>query len=55
MKYAAFLRGINVGGNRKVPMEDLRKSFESLGFGDVKTLLNSGNVVLRVMKQMFLF
>ncbi len=45
MKYAAFLRGINVGGNRKVPMEDLRKSFESLGFGDVKTLLNSGNVV----------
>lgn len=45
MKYVAFLRGINVGGNRKVPMESLRKSFESFGFTDVKTLLNSGNVM----------
>lgn len=45
MKYIAFLRGINVGGNRKVPMGDLKKSFEEIGFSDVKTLLNSGNVV----------
>ncbi|HUQ84785.1 MAG TPA: DUF1697 domain-containing protein [Candidatus Limnocylindrales bacterium] len=44
-KYVAFLRGINVGGNKKVPMEDLRKTFESLGFTNVKTLLNTGNVV----------
>jgi len=44
-KYVAFLRGINVGGNKKVPMSELKKVFESLGFTDVKTLLNSGNVV----------
>jgi len=45
MKYVALLRGINVGGNKKVPMSDLKKAFEALGFSDVKTLLNSGNVV----------
>jgi uncharacterized protein (DUF1697 family) len=45
MKYIAFLRGINVGGNKKVPMGDLKKMFEASGFTDVKTLLNSGNVV----------
>jgi uncharacterized protein (DUF1697 family) len=38
------LRGINVGGNKKVPMSDLKNAFEELGFTDVKTLLNSGNV-----------
>ncbi len=43
--YAAFLRGINVGGNKMVPMEELRNLYESLGLADVKTLLNSGNVV----------
>ena len=41
----ALLRGINVGGNRKVPMADLRAFMESLGFAGVKTLLQSGNVV----------
>ena len=45
MRYAAFLRGINVGGNSQVKMEDLRLAFGSLGFEDVSTLLNSGNVV----------
>jgi uncharacterized protein (DUF1697 family) len=45
MNYVAFLRGINVGGNRKVPMGDLQKLFVELGFTDVKTLLNSGNVL----------
>lgn len=45
MKYVVFLRGINVGGKATVKMEELRKTFESLGFIDVKTLLNSGNVV----------
>lgn len=44
-KYAAFLRGINVGGHHKVPMAELRQEFESLGFTNIKTLLNSGNVV----------
>jgi uncharacterized protein (DUF1697 family) len=44
-KYAAFLRGINVGGHKKVPMPALKQVFENLGFGNVKTLLISGNVV----------
>ncbi|MFD7018387.1 DUF1697 domain-containing protein [Streptomyces sp. NPDC059161] len=43
--YAALLRGINVGGNRKVPMAELRKILNELGHGDVKTYLNSGNAV----------
>src|SRR5688572_21397703 len=44
-RYAAFLRGINVGGNKKVPMAALRKALEKAGFRDTKTLLASGNVV----------
>lgn len=44
-KYAAFLRGINVVGKNKIKMEDLRKTFSSLGFQNVKTYINSGNVV----------
>lgn len=45
MKYIALLRGINVGGNKKVPMVTLKNCFEDLGYSDVVTLLNSGNVV----------
>jgi uncharacterized protein (DUF1697 family) len=45
MKYLAFLRGINVGGNRKVSMGDLQKLFLEMGFTEVRTLLNSGNVL----------
>ncbi len=44
-KYIAFLRGINVGGHHKVPMVDLRSKLEKLGFENVLTLLNSGNVI----------
>ena len=44
-KYVAFLRGINVGGNKKVPMADLKKVLEKIGLQNVKTLLASGNVV----------
>jgi len=43
--YVALLRAINVGGKNKVPMSDLRLVFESLGLTDVKTMLNSGNVI----------
>lgn len=50
MKYAAFLRGINVGGNKKVPMTDLKKCLEKLGYENVKTLLNSGNVIFETKK-----
>jgi uncharacterized protein (DUF1697 family) len=41
----AFLRGINVGGHHKVPMAELKATLASMGFSDIKTLLNSGNVV----------
>jgi uncharacterized protein (DUF1697 family) len=44
--YAVLLRGVNVGGNRKVPMAELRPLLEDLGFTQVKTLLQSGNAVL---------
>jgi uncharacterized protein (DUF1697 family) len=45
VRHIAFLRGINVGGHRKIKMEALRQEFESLEFQNVKTLLNSGNVL----------
>jgi uncharacterized protein (DUF1697 family) len=45
MKYVALLRGINVGGNRKVPMAELKECFELLGHTEVKTYINSGNVI----------
>lgn len=41
----ALIRGINVGGNRIVKMQDLKALFENLGFGNVKTYIQSGNVV----------
>ncbi|MBS0001363.1 MAG: DUF1697 domain-containing protein [Cyclobacteriaceae bacterium] len=44
-KFTAFLRGINVGGHKKVPMQELKITFEKEGFRNVKTLLASGNVV----------
>lgn len=43
--YIALLRGINVGGHKKILMADLRLLFESLGFIDVQTYIQSGNVV----------
>lgn len=45
MQYGAFLRGINVGGNKTVKMSELKTVFEKLGFENVRTLLNSGNVI----------
>lgn len=44
-KYIAFLRGINISGKNKISMEELKKNFEEFGFKDVKTYLNSGNVI----------
>lgn len=49
--YIALLRGINVGGNNKVSMSELRRVFESLGFSDVSTYINSGNVIFKTDKQ----
>ena len=44
-RYVALFRGINVGRAKRIAMGDLRRLIEGLGFGNVVTLLNSGNVV----------
>ena len=44
-RHVALLRGINVGKAKRVPMADLRALVEGLGYSEVRTLLNSGNVV----------
>jgi len=45
--YIALLRGINVGGNNKIPMMRLREMGEELGWQNVQTYIQSGNVVLQ--------
>lgn len=45
MMYLALLRGINVGGKNKVEMSRLRAIFENLGLTEVRSFLNTGNVV----------
>ncbi|WP_432742896.1 DUF1697 domain-containing protein [Streptomyces sp. JH002] len=44
-RFVALLRGINVGGHRKVPMADLRAVLTELGYGAPRTHLQSGNAV----------
>jgi len=44
-RYIVLLRGINVGGNNKISMPELKKAFTELGFAEVSTYLNSGNVI----------
>ena len=44
-RYIALLRGINISGKNRVPMAELKAGVEELGFSDVKTYLNSGNVL----------
>lgn len=45
MRYIALLRGINVGGNNKVSMPELKACFAGLGFSNITTYINSGNVI----------
>jgi uncharacterized protein (DUF1697 family) len=45
--YVALLRGVNVGGRAKVDMRLLKEQFERLGCEDVRTYINSGNVLFR--------
>lgn len=45
MVYTAFLRGINVGGNAIVAMAAIKEAFVALGLSDVRTYINSGNVI----------
>src|SRR5262245_54893639 len=46
----AFLRGINVGRAKRIAMADLRSLVERLGYSNVRTLLNSGNVVFEAAR-----
>jgi uncharacterized protein (DUF1697 family) len=48
--YIAMLRGINVSGHKIIKMESLRASLAALGFGDVKTYIQSGNVIFKTEK-----
>ena len=45
IKYVAILRGINVSGQKKINMNDLKLLLAKAGFGDVKTYIQSGNVL----------
>ena len=45
MRYVALLRGVNVGGNRRVPNDEFRAVLEQLGYRDVVIYINSGNAV----------
>lgn len=47
-RHVLLLRGVNVGGHKKVPMADLRRMLEAMGHTNVRTLLNSGNAVFDV-------
>ena len=43
--FVALLRGVNVGGNNIISMRELKRSFEAVGFEQVTTYINSGNVI----------
>ena len=45
MKYIALLRGVNISGKNKIAMSKLKKEFTNLGFKEVTTYLNSGNII----------
>ncbi len=50
-KYISILRGINVGGKRKILMADLRELYKSLGFENIVTYIQSGNVIFESKKK----
>ena len=49
--YVALIRGINVGGHKKVPMAILRDVLSKAGFQDVKTYIQSGNIVFKSIEK----
>ncbi|MDQ7814577.1 MAG: DUF1697 domain-containing protein [Patescibacteria group bacterium] len=50
MRYVALLRGINVGKTKRIEMKRLKALFETLGYFDVSTYINSGNIVFEAKK-----
>src|SRR5688572_4352506 len=49
--FVALLRGVNVGGNNIVHMKSLKTSFEKLGFTDISTYINSGNILFKAKER----
>lgn len=45
MRYVVLLRGINVGGKNKIKMQNLRETMQEIGLTDVKTYIQSGNLL----------
>ena len=52
MRYAAFLRAVNLGRNRRVTSARLKSLFEEVGVDDVGTFRTSGNVVFEAPRDM---
>jgi uncharacterized protein (DUF1697 family) len=48
--FAALLRGVNVGGKNMIRMSSLKESFERMGFDDVATYINSGNIIFKTQE-----
>ena len=48
--FVALLRGINVGGKNMIRMSSLKDSFERMGFEDVTTYINSGNIIFKAQE-----
>ncbi len=48
--FVALLRGVNVGGKNMIRMSALKESFERMGFGDVTTYINSGNIIFKTQE-----
>jgi uncharacterized protein (DUF1697 family) len=48
--FVALLRGVNVGGKNMIRMSSLKESFEKMGFGDVATYINSGNIIFKTQE-----
>ena len=49
--FVALLRGVNVGGNNIIKMSSLKASFEKMGFKDVSTYINSGNILFKTKER----
>ena len=49
--FIAFFKGINVGGNKSVKMDELKKLFDSMGLKDARTFIQSGNVIFKSDKK----
>jgi uncharacterized protein (DUF1697 family) len=49
--FVALLRGVNVGGNNIIKMSSLKASFEKMGFTDVSTYINSGNILFKAKER----